>query len=249
MNQTERLAATLHAKTPGFRRKVEASTMIVEDALQRSGNPYVAFSAGKDSDVVLHLVRTVSPAAVAVWSDDEWNLPETIERVANVENLHKIAAKVQHAEWFTSWDGERRPDPDTVWVDAPANNGLQTFAKLNKYDGVFIGLRAEENARRKMHLRTHGFCFWAKGDGLWQCNPIAWWSVMDVWAYITLHGIPYNTAYDRLSALGVPLEQQRIGPFAVERVLGYGQLSLLKRGWPELFNQFAAKYPEARSYV
>ena len=52
-----------------------------------------------------------------------------------------------------------------------------------------------------------------------------------------------------MSEIGVPLEQQRIGPLAVDSVLGYGQLAILKRGWPDVFNRYAARHPEARNYV
>ncbi len=71
----------------------------------------------------------------------------------------------------------------------------------------------------------------------------------DVWAYIVSNNVSYNAAYDRLAEIGVPLAQQRIGPLAVERVLGYGQIALLKRGWPELWNRYAERYPEVRAYV
>ena len=84
---------------------------------------------------------------------------------------------------------------------------------------------------------------------MWQCNPIAHWTVMDVWAYIHIHAIAYNKAYDILTALRVPLDEQRIGALAQRTVLGYGQLEILKRGWPDLFNRFAARFPEARAYV
>jgi len=78
---------------------------------------------------------------------------------------------------------------------------------------------------------------------------VAWWSTLDIWAYIFSRNLPYNHAYNKMDEMGIDLERQRIGPFAVERVLGYGQLQILKRGWPDLYNQFVAQYPEMRAYV
>lgn len=242
--------ALLHARTSSFRRKVEQAQEIIRDALERMASPYIAFSAGKDSTVVLHLVRSIAPDTVAVWSDDEWNLPETIALVEQTPNLHRIAARVQHAEWFTSWDTDEPDLPvGTIWVDAPANDGLQTFAKMQGYDGAFIGLRADENSRRRVHLRKFSTLYFAANHNVWQCNPIAWWSVQDVWAYIHSHQVPYNLAYDKLAKMGVPLERQRTGPLAQWRALGYGQIALLKRGWPDIYNRFVARYPEASTYV
>lgn len=240
----------LHAKLSSFRRKIEAAQEIIADALERMASPYVAFSGGKDSAVVLHLVRALAPATDAVWSDDEWNLPETAQLVEATPNLHRIAARVQHAEWFRSWDAEQPDLPDgTIWVDAPANDGLQTFAANQGYDGAFIGLRADENSRRRHYLRTYGTLHYTAKYQVWQCNPIAWWSDMDVWAYIHANSVPYSAAYDKLAALGIPLERQRTGPLAQGRVLGYGQMAILKRGWPDLYNRFVERYPEASTYA
>jgi len=240
----------MHAKLPAFRRKVEAAKEIIEEALQRMEYPYVAFSAGKDSTALLHLVRSAAPSTIAVWSDDEWNLPETAALVEQTSNCHYIAARVQHAEWFTSWEADNPALPEgTIWVDAPANDGLQTFACQQGYDGAFIGLRADENSRRRRYLKHYGALHFAKKSGAWQCNPLAWWSVDDVWAYIHTRALPYNAAYDKLTQMGVPIERQRTGPMAQGRVLGYGQIAILKQGWPELYNRFVDRYPEARSYV
>jgi len=161
--------------------------------------------------------------------------------------VHRIASNIKHAEWFTSWQ-DSRPE-DAEWVEATKNGGIQTWAKSNNYDLAFIGLRAEESSRRALYLRNMGTCHFVVPLKIWQCNPLAWWTVKDIWAYILSTGIEYNRAYDKLSELDVPLDRQRVGPLAVERVLGYGQLALLKRGWPDLYNRFKQKYPEAGQFV
>ena len=84
---------------------------------------------------------------------------------------------------------------------------------------------------------------------MWHCNPIHDWTWRDVWAYIVSQGLGYNRAYDRLEEMGIEPERQRIGPLAVERALGYGQVAILKRGWPELYNRFVAAHPEASQYT
>lgn len=84
---------------------------------------------------------------------------------------------------------------------------------------------------------------------MWHCNPLAWWTTRDIWTYIQAYDVPYNAAYDVLDRLGVDLDRQRIGPLANHRVLQFGQLAVLKAGWPSLYNEFAARYPEARNYT
>lgn len=239
----------IHAELRLFKHRVKSAREIIARALAIKGAvPYVATSGGKDSTVVLDLVRKQGARTVAIWADDEWHLPETLEYISGLENCIHIASEINPTEWFTTWRDRDELPEGTEWVDA-AERGLQTYAQRNAYNVAFIGLRQGENAHRRLFLRTYGPLFFAKKDTCWQCNPIHNWSVMDVWAYIASRKLEYNRAYDRLSEIGVPLERQRIGPLAHRDVVGFGQLAILKRGWPELFNRFAAEFPEARGYV
>jgi 3'-phosphoadenosine 5'-phosphosulfate sulfotransferase (PAPS reductase)/FAD synthetase len=232
----KRDAALLHARFRAFPAKVEQSHRIIKRALREQGDSwYVALSGGKDSAVVRALVSEQIPA---ITFNDGWELPETAAYLAGVPNLQIVKTRTHHTDWFVGNADD---------ADAPAYGA--DWAVTQGYRGCFLGLRADENARRRLHLKRYGALFYAAGRGIWQCNPIAAWDVWDVWAYIYANEVSYNAAYDRLDVLGVPIEEQRIGPLASERVLGYGQLAILKRGWPELFNRFAAAHPEARAYV
>jgi 3'-phosphoadenosine 5'-phosphosulfate sulfotransferase (PAPS reductase)/FAD synthetase len=250
MNDSQREFFLLRSRHPAYHRKVAETQAIIDEMMTRAKRPYLAFSAGKDSHVLLHWLQAMQAPVEFVWSNDEWNLPETIELVDSMPFLHRIAANVRHASFFMSWDypdaSEHLP-PGTHWIDN--DHGLQTYARRRGYDGVFIGLRANENSRRRLHLRTHGVLFWSQQDQNWQCNPLAWWTALDVWAYLISNQVRYNRAYDRLFEMNIPIEEQRIGPLAVERALGYGQLAILRRGWPDLYQRFVARYPEAAGYT
>lgn len=250
MNEREKERFLLHARLRAFRHRIEQAEGIARSWLMRCRRPVIAVSGGKDSTVMLDVVRRLRPDAPALFSDDEWLLPETEAYIATIPNLHRIAATIMHTEWFWSWvDGPEGLRPNTEWVEAERNDGSGTWMRLHGYDGVAVGLREEENSYRRVHIRAMGACFLAQGKGIWQAYPVAWLSTTDIWAYIISRGIVYNRAYDRLSEIGVPIEQQRIGPLANRRVIGYGQLAILRRGWPELFNRFAAEFPEARAFV
>lgn len=225
----------LHAKTKAFEKKLLQAQKIVTEAYTKCSFWYVALSGGKDSTVVYNLLDKRIPA---VFSDDEWWLPETEAYIRGlIDNGHDvrwIRTEATHTDWFST-EGDWKGIPD--------------YAAHNDWQGVFLGLRKDENSHRRMHLNRCGPLFYAQSDSFWHCSPLANWSVIDVWAYIYSRQIEYNKAYDKLSEMGIPIERQRIGPLAVERVLGYGQLAVLKKGWPDLYNRFARKYPEARAYV
>lgn len=236
--------ARLYSQTKLFHSRMDCSFELIRKALLECDSWYIALSGGKDSTVVYHLVRSILPEIAALYVDEEWLLPETeeyLQRFSQLYSLHRIRKRDEHAEWFTAWEGDAE-----AWT---GKNVTGRYAHSQGWDGAFIGLRAEENNRRKMHLRTGGRLFFNQGRQIWQCNPIHNWTWQDVWAYIVSNDLDYNHAYDRLDEIGIEPERQRIGPLAQRRVLGYGQLQILKRGWPELFNKFAAEFPEARLYV
>ena len=236
MKELDKEAFILYANTSAHKSKVLQAKRIIESAFKALSPSlwYVAFSGGKDSTVVLDLVRHLDSHIVGIWSDDEFYLPETINYMYRLKkagiNIRQIQEKAVHTEWFTAHvDGE-----------------VQIVA--DEYDGVFLGLRAQENKYRKLYLRKYGTLH-LTSKRKWLCNPIAWWKIEDVWAYIFCHALDFNKAYLRLSEIGVPLERQRIGPYATERALGYGQLAILKKGWPEEYQRFCAKFSQASRYV
>lgn len=244
---TQKIAA-LHARLPQFRHKEARALSTVAAWLEQVKQPYVAFSTGKDSTVVLDLVRRLAPETVAIHNDHEWYLPETVEVLRTTANIRRVARSVWHAEGFTSWAQKPESLPEGIeWSDTSDLRG--TWAPAQGFDGAAVGIRADENSYRRVHIRTFGDLFFVKRYRVWHCYPIAWWTTLDVWAYLLSRGLPYNRAYDKMDEAGIPLEQQRIGPFAVDRVLGMGQIALLKRLWPDTYRQFVAAYPEMSAYV
>lgn len=248
MNESRREEYLLYSGLGEFHRKLEQARTIIRRWLDVCECPYVSFSGGKCSTAMLEMAREQAPDAVAVFSNDEWNYPETLELVDATENVARIASTVvhdgwDHDGWFVTWpDGPIGLPEDTTWVDATTGEGIQTYARQKGYDGAGIGLRREESRGRRDHIDCYGTMFWGKKDQVWRCYPLAHWKTRDVWALIVSRDLHYNRAYDRLTAMGVPLEHQRIGPFN-------RGIPLLKRGWPDLWGRFAARYPEARRYT
>ena len=230
--------AELYAKTRLHKIRVKRSIAIIDRAFATLPESawYVAFSGGKDSTVVSSLVSWLP----RLYVDEEWLLPETEEYLHRTKALHRIKKRDEHAEFFTAWEND-----SSAWT---GKNVTGRYAQSQGWGGVFLGLRKEESSERKIHLETQGPLFFNKSRQMWQCNPIADWTWQDVWGYIVSSNSDYNRAYDRLDQIDVEPERQRIGPLAQRKVLQYGQMVILKRGWPDLYNEFAAKYPEAKGY-
>ena len=244
--------AHLRYRSRAMRRLEARAIAVIEDWLKRCRNPYVAFSGGKDSTVMLDLCRRVEPNLPALFVHDDFIPDETWDYVRSVDNVVCIAGRTRHTDWFTSWDYDEPPPhlPDGVkWIQAPPGVGArEEYERISGVDGKAVGLRAEENSYRRVHIASKGKLFFNQGRGIWQCYPIANWRLPDVWAYIQGRKLPYNRAYDRMTEVGIPPEHQRVGPIVCERAVQYGQLSRIRLCWPDLFNRFVEKYPEARMY-
>lgn len=240
-------SATLHARLPGFRRRVENSRALVGEWLSHCRKPYIALSGGKDSTVAMHLVRSVCPEVVAVWSDDEWHLPETLAYLSGVADLLKVAGQQKHHDLFTAWDGPAGERPDELEVDRVwMPQGFAAWVLGEGFDGVALGLRSSENRYRQTARKVRGLMHRTTA-GVWQCWPIGDWSVMDVWGYLVSRQVPYNAAYDVMDAAGMALEAQRVGPLLNSRADGQ-QLQVLRRLWPQVYQAFVARYPQAARF-
>lgn len=64
--------------------------LIIEWYHQFDGNVYVAFSGGKDSTVLLHIVRSLFPDVPAVFADTGLEYPEIKQFVKTVDNVETI---------------------------------------------------------------------------------------------------------------------------------------------------------------
>lgn len=247
---TNRELFTAWSKQESFVRKVSNALAVLRRARANDTRPYIAFSGGKDSTVMLDIVRQVFPDAPAVLSDDEWHLPETLEYIATIPNLHRVAGRRTHADWFTAWEQHDKLPESVAWIEAMEfGSRMGTWARGRGCNAACIGIREDESVKRRVHVRHSGQLFYAKSRQMWHVYPIAKFTLIDIWAYIVSRELPYNHAYDRLAQIGVELKAQRVGPMAVDAVLGYGQMAILKKGWPDLFNRFASAHPEARLYA
>lgn len=214
-----------YSETDVHKKRVSVSKQVIQEALSKCDNPYVSISGGKDSTVV----HALCPSELRrVHHDDEFCLFVTRQYLSTIPNLITLKTESTHTDWFVTNAGD---------------NDLDNFY----FDGCFLGLRAEENSYRRKHLANYGLIYESKGRIF--CNPIAWWKTEDVWAHLLSNNIRYNSAYDIMRSKGIKPERQRIGPFANDRAVGYGQLQILKRCFPHDFNIFCAKYPKARAYV
>jgi len=242
----EETAYRAYALLPIFERRVAQAMNCIRYAYQLCRAPYVSFSAGKDSSVMLHLILSIKPnAIVRILTGGETRL------------LHRDIDGV--LDWWRS--GYPKMDFAEIQVDHVFSPGwedktfyeqYQTFQnEWEKYlhaagdwDGCFIGLRAEESAIRRAWLRErmegHAIRQYRAGSkaGVYRICPLADWREEDIGAYIIKHQIPLLAGYEKGFSART---KTRMGGRAM---IAFGQLAELRERDPENYQKLIERFPE-----
>lgn len=163
-----------------FLKKVSIAKTLIAKSIKKYPNICVACSWGKDSMVLLHLIRQITkdipvitimtpfkPLGTREFKDEmvrEWKL-----------NYHEFGKK-----------GERIKNPDECcqyYKVEPLKKALKSF------DAWFSGVRKTEGITR------NDFDYIEKRGNIIKINPILDFTEKDIWRYLALYGVPVNPLY------------------------------------------------------
>ena len=204
----------------------------------------VAFSGGKDSQVILDLVSRVIPPEkyTVVFTNTGMELPCTIDTVVNTEMYYKKKYpefKLIHAksdkDALELWKNYGPPSRFSRWCCSVLKTALfgRKMKELLKTDKqpklvVFEGVRNDESARRSTYGRV--------GEGvkhvnLISCRAILKWNVSEIYLYMYKNGIEVNSAYK----MGLERVGCGVCPFASD----WSEYVISKR-YPDIANKYIA---------
>ena len=246
----------LHSGLSSHKRKVDIAKALIRKALGM-GNWYVAWSGGKDSNALLHLVHAISPNMPIVHVETELDFPDCREQIHRWIDEWGIAAQTTVLRPSVSpWDIlDKHGGPELQSNNSQSELDRRCFYEPIEqhvaergYTGVFLGLRAEESAARRLNRRTRGVLYRTR-LGLMRCNPLSDWTVEDVWAYTLTEGLPWLPVYDKVHGHPDP-ERIREGWWAIG---GYqasrGGLLWLRLNYPTLYRELQRRYPHYTAQV
>jgi len=168
---------------------------------------HVAFSGGKDSCVLLDLVKKALPKGsfVVVFGDTGMEFPDTYEIINKTkqqcaeDEIPFYIAK-SHLNPKESWELFGPPSRVLRWCcsvhkSTPQTLKLREVTGKNDFIGLdFVGVRAQESfARSTYKYENYG----AKQKGQFSHNSILEWTSAEIWLYIYANDVLINEAYKK----------------------------------------------------
>lgn len=149
------------------------------------GKCYVSFSGGKDSTVILALIKMC---------EDIYTLPPNAMPAVFCNTGIELGATVEFAQWvkenYYSNVQVIRPDP---------KKPFEKYNKENDIEGFITGLRSDEGGARQLqadgHIKNGGSLCTTMRGGLINKLPIIDWTDSDIEDFINEHNVPLSKAY------------------------------------------------------
>ena len=185
-------------------KKLEAESIsILRDSYSKSNNPVMMYSIGKDSSVLLHLVRKAfypSPIPFPLLHiDTKWKFREMIKFRQKVQKKYKINLIV-----YTNKAGTNlHPQIDKNYTDIMKTKALKDALNKYQFDIIYGGARRDEEASRSkervVSIREKGhlwnpknqkpeiwnlFNYEKSDDQTLRVFPLSNWTELDIWNYI-----------------------------------------------------------------
>ena len=190
-----------------FEDKYIITQVIIERNLREMGKDCaVAFSGGKDSQVVVRLVTRHYPDIPVVFNNTGVEYPETVRFVhglAQTWNLNLIETKPDITFWecvdrwgFPVGKRPRKGQPGSRKCCYHLKDKPMSFIlKCIQAKGYFTGVTAVENRTRMFNARDKGTCYQVKG--MHKVHPILYWTPDEVWGYLKENRIDANPIYSK----------------------------------------------------
>jgi len=171
-----------------FAEKVDRSLELIDRAYKEFGNALVlAHSLGKDSSVIWHLAKRVSPKIRGFIVTTRFKPPETKKFMA--EEVARYPGLIVYNNDDEIPDKLYETDPDRCCEILKVQPVRQAVQEMGVKCWI-TGLRCTEGRTRTEYKEIEEL-----DKGLLKLNPILIWFEREVWQYLALNQVPVNPLY------------------------------------------------------
>lgn len=178
--------------------KIARAHAVIAEASRRftPGKIVVAWTGGKDSTVLLHLIRTSFGGNIpfpVMFNDSTMEFEEIyafIERIAKEWELQLVIVKHDDQkleEYAATSDIEHRKE----LVRIMKIHALERFQKEHGIEAYVVGIRRDEHPARSAES------YFSRRAGHTRIHPILHFTEGDIWEYIRTFSVPYVRLYDQ----------------------------------------------------
>ncbi len=171
-----------------FKEKVDRSLDLIDQAYQQFGDALVvANSLGKDSSVIWHLAKLVSPKIRGFIVTTRFKPPETKKFMTEEVERYPELKVFSNEEEIP--DKLYQSDPDKCCEILKVVPTRQAIKEMEVKCWI-TGLRCTEGRTRTNFKEVEEL-----DKGLLKLNPILIWYEREVWEYLALNGVQVNPLY------------------------------------------------------
>lgn len=174
----------------------ETPQRLLQWAVDQYSNITFACSFGAEDVVILDILSEIAPTMDVFYLDTDLHFAETYEtrdRLAKRYSFHFIQVKSR----LTLEEQEEQYGPE-LWKRSPDLcchlRKVEPLTRiLSRYDAWITGIRREQSPTRANAPKAH----YDERFGLAKFNPLASWTMEEVWKYIRSRQVPYNPLHDK----------------------------------------------------
>ena len=250
----------LYSKLSSHKKRIEDAKNYINNAFDEKKDWYVAWSGGKDSTVLAHMVNVLRPDTL-VWSlKDDRDISFILNYLKSVAEIFNFNLQIDYTEAIKQ-NSIKRSDVSEKsnfdeFIDRDGNiyKTYQDYIdkkrnQISIWRGCFLGLRIEESKTRLFNYAKKGIFYKTKDNHI-MCNPLSKLTGDDIFAYLITNNIPILDVYQRtmLAKNGDP-RLIRYHDIIPRRYASEGFVSWLKYHYNDEYERLRSYFPSIQEYV
>lgn len=159
----------------------------------------LACSFGAEDVVLVDIVHRINPTVPLFYLDTDFLFSETYAtRDRIIERYQLKPVQVIQVKSLLTPQKQAESYGDALWTSNPDQccqlRKVEPLTRvLQNYDAWITGIRRDQAPSRA----SAGLIEWDQKFKLVKVNPLARWTWTDVWTYIQVYEVPYNTLHDQ----------------------------------------------------